>query len=177
VNRADALKLIGAAQMLWPSWRDAPSTQRDVTLMADVWLTVLEDVPADLAYAALKVLAAEGREFVPPAGVIRRTAILLRARASGELPPGADEAWREVQTRVREQGRHGWNDDWTHACIDETVQTMGWWQLCDGSSQDALRAHFRQFYAESVTRFERDLVMSDQMLDAISTASLRALSE
>jgi hypothetical protein len=177
VNKVDALKLIGAAQMLWPSWRDAPSTQRDVALMADVWLTVLEDVPADLAYAALTVLAAEGREFIPPPGVIRRHAILLRARASGDLPPGVDEAWREVQTRVRKEGRHGWNDDWSHPCIDETVQTMGWWQLCDGANQDSLRAHFRQFYTEATTRHERDLVLSDSMLDVITTASLRALAE
>lgn len=145
--------------------------------MGDVWLTLLEDIPSDLAYAALQVLAAEGRDFVPPAGVVRRHAILLRARAAGELPPGVDEAWREVQERVRSQGRHGWNDDWSHPCIDETVLSIGWWQLCDGGSQDSLRAHFRQFYTESTARHERDMILSDQMIDVISTASLRQLTE
>lgn len=176
MNKTEMLHLLGAAKMLWPSWRDAPSDPREWGLMADVWLTVLEDLDADLVYAALSVLAADGRDFVPPAGVVRRHAILLRARASGDLPPGVDEAWREVQTRVRKEGRHGFNDDWSHPCIAETVDTVGWWQLCDGSNQDALRAHFRQFYNESTARHERDLVLSDAMIDAISTASLRELS-
>ena len=177
MNKVEVLQLIGAAKVLWPSWRDAPSTEREVSFMADVWLTLLEDLPADLAYAALQVLAAEGRDFVPPCGLVRRQAVMLRARASGDLPPGVDEAWREIQTRVRARGRLGWSDAWSHQCVTDTVASIGWYQLCDGANQEALRAHFRQFYLEAVQRYERDLVLSDSMMDAISHASLRALTE
>lgn len=174
MNKVEVLQLIAAAKMLWPSWREAPSTQAEASLMGDVWLTVLEDLPADLAYAALTVLAAEGREFVPPVGVVRRQAIMLRARAAGDLPPDAGQAWREVREGI-ERGVAQITP--LHPCVEQTAAAVGWYELRTSTNQDALRAHFVKFYAEAVDRFERDLVLSDRMVQAISEASLRALIE
>jgi hypothetical protein len=171
VNKVEVLQLIAAARMLWPSWRDAPSTQEEASLMGDTWLAVLDDIPNDLAYAALTMLSAEGREFVPPAGVVRREAIMLRARSTGDLPPGADEAWREVRQAIE----RGAGADWSHPCIGETVAAIGWYELRTSANQDSLRAHFMKFYGEATERHHRDLVLSDSMVRAISQASLQVL--
>lgn len=176
MTKTDVLKLIGAAQMMWPGWRSAPETVEEASLMADVWLVLLEDLPADLVQAALTSLAAEAREFVPPVGVLRHHAVVLRARANGQLPPGTDEAWTEVRQFIARHGRTKMPDRWTHECIDAAVAAIGWSDLTTSTNPEALRAHFTKFYDRSVDRYTTDLVMSPTMREAISAASLAELT-
>lgn len=177
MNKIEVLKLMGATRMLWSSWKDAPSTKEEASLMGDVWLTVLDDVPLGLAMAALQSLSVEGREFVPPVGVIRRHAILLRARQNGDLPPSVDEAWGEVRQHIVRHGRSEQPTQWSHSAVGEVVASIGWFELCVGQNADTVRAHFRTFYTEAVQRFERDLVLSDTMRASIQQAALIELVE
>lgn len=172
MTKVEVLQLIAAAKVLWPGWRDAPTTPQDASLMSEAWGLVLADIPAQLAMAALTLLSVEGREFVPPVGVIRRHAVISAARARGEMPPAPDQAWREVTATIRAGDPV---PSWSHPCIQEAVQAIGWYELRHSTNQEASRAHFTRFYADAVERFERELVISDQMRAAIHAAAFGEL--
>ena len=154
MKKSEIVKLILATGTMWPHWK-APEQPDTLDLAVGTWHVVLEDIPEGLAFAALHSLAASGREFAPPVGVIRQTAVQLSIRARGEECPGIDQAWTEVQTQIRRFG-YQHPPDWSHDAIERAVAAFGWRELCLTDNQDAARAHFFRLYQSIVDRIERD---------------------
>ena len=152
MTRDDVVRLIAVIKGLWPGWSSAPGSKDALTSMAAVWLPLLSDIHPDVAAAAVQALAADGREFPPAVGQIRRRAVEL---ASPSLP-GADEAWTEIQQGVQRYGLNAGPPAWSHPTITDTVQALGWRDLCLSTNPDTIRAHFLRLWPTIVNRAERD---------------------
>jgi len=113
------------------------------------YLLVLGDLPAELVELACQELATSGREFFPPAGVIRQTAFNIE-EAVDEIP-SALEAWGAVKGQPYEGSYEG-------DLIDRAMKTLGGWRAWGNSNIDdepSWRARFIQAY-EILAQRERD---------------------
>ncbi|WP_116996298.1 hypothetical protein [Desertimonas flava] len=147
MKKSDVAKLIGIVKGLWPNWTAAPITREQWDDTVSTWMLMLEDVDAASAAAAVQILSAEGREWPPPVGRIRRRSIEAAAHAAGTAPPTPDEAWAEVREAMRDD-----TTDWSHPAVKEAVDTIGWWDLRHSTNVDTVRAHFVKFYATAADR-------------------------
>lgn len=75
-----------------------------------------------------------------------------------ELDP--DQAWAEVLRNIRSVGYYG-SPTWSHKAVAETVQAMGWQDLCVSENIEADRAHFMRFYQTAVTRQREDKILAE----------------
>jgi hypothetical protein len=91
---AEACRLVAVVQAIWPHQRLATETPK-------VWHPLLEGFTLADAEASVRELAAEGREWPPPVGVIVKT---LADRAT-EIPEW-DEVWHEVHGLIRRYGSY-----------------------------------------------------------------------
>ena len=156
--KSEVLKLVTVTQTLWPNWK-GPDTADQMGLVVDTWQAILEDIPADLALAALHAMSTSGREFAPPVGMIRQRALQLVSNATGDRAPDVDLAWGEARQAAASRGYQAGQPDWSHPAIAAAVQSIGWKELCHSTNQDALRAHFFKVYGTAQARIEanRDL--------------------
>lgn len=152
MKKTEVVKLITVTATLWPTFR-GPQTDDEMDLAVETWRAVLDDVPPDLAVAAVHALATSGREFAPPVGVIRQKAVQLVAAAIGQMAPSVDEAWAEVRQKASELGyMNGPPAEWSHRAVDDAVAAIGWREICHSTNPEALRAHFMKLYGSAVDR-------------------------
>jgi len=114
------------------------------------WESLLLDLELPVVLAAIQALAADGREWPPPPGLIRQRVVAL----TNPIPDG-DQAWAEVQQQIRRVGslrRYGEEPTWSHPLIGRIADTLGWDQLCMSENQMADRAHFLRMWTEAVNR-------------------------
>ena len=158
MKKTEVLKLVTVTKTLWPNWKGA-DTADELALAVDTWQAILDDIPTDLALAAVRSLATSGREFAPPVGVIRQKAVQLVSAATGGNAPDVDEAWAEVRHATSSRGYMAGQPDWSHPAIAAAVHSIGWKDLCHSTNHDALRAHFFKVYGTAQARAdaERDL--------------------
>lgn len=86
----DTIEVIGAN---WPFWIRALS-DRQITLLASSWATVLADFDARIVHAALAQYMGEAHEFAPQVGQLKALAQQMIDGARGETIIDAGEAWR-----------------------------------------------------------------------------------
>ena len=120
------------------------------------WESLLLDLEAVHVAAAIQALAADGREWPPPPGAVRRRCLDL---VSG-LPSG-DEAWGEIVEQIRKVGilrgqtitsnGRSWTAqlEWSHPLIGEVADHLGWAELCASENQVADRAHFLRMWSDA----------------------------
>jgi len=123
------------------------------------WHAILGDLPSEVLGLAVKELASSGREFFPPAGVVRQTAIgLLGAAATAKT---AGEAWEEVRLALS-RGEHGYRKgyyEWSSELVERAFNGIGGWQYFNEALMDSVmadRAHFMRVYGELLEREERE---------------------
>ena len=163
------LRVQAVCDELWPHSERAVDDDR-LTVRVKLWQEILAGITPAEAEAAIVSLAAEGKEFAPVVGVIRKRALALRQQVtgSGGVPSGAD-AWAEVLQLIQRRGhiRPPEAEHCSHPAIFKAVETFGWMNLCLSENQMADRAHFIRFY-EEIASGHRDHM-------ATPTEALRAL--
>ncbi len=92
------------------------------------YLSVFQDLPVQHVLDAINGLAAEGREFFPPAGVIKARAFDLRD--VGLDIPTAYEAWDAALSKWNPPASK-WLD---HPLVDKAVRGIGGWTYLGCSS-------------------------------------------
>jgi len=95
----------------------------------DAYYSVLCDLPVELLKAATLHICGEGREWPPPAGVIRATAFSLIEHSAGGITAG--EAWQEARRILGDPSRYypGINapaeGDFSDPAVYATIQAIG----------------------------------------------------
>lgn len=145
MTKTEWVAISAKVNLLWPraGWRT-----ETVRAAEDLLL----DLAAGAVMAAVQSLAAEGREFAPNPGQLRKRACELVAPAI----PDADEAWSEVVSAMALIGSYG-SPTWSHPAVAAAVETIGWRRLCLSEDSMADRAHFIRFYGSVRDRTQRDL--------------------
>lgn len=104
------------------------------------YLIVLKDLPAELVELACREISSSGREFFPPAGVIRQTAFDIED--SVDDIPSAIEAWGAVKGQKLDREYDG-------DLIDRAMKACGGWRAWGDSyisDEPSWRARFIQAY-------------------------------
>ena len=136
----------------------------------EIWYRKLSDIPVDvLAVVVDRWLETKNQ---PP------TIADLRAEAAktvnGETPIWTD-GWEQVRKAI---GTYGYMQrEAALASMDdltaETVQRLGWQQICESENVDAIRANFRMTYESLARRKEEGSVLSEQT--RLNTAKVQQL--
>lgn len=177
MTRADLIRLVGVVRALWPSWTTAPTTRDDMEVTVSAWSALLGELDTRLVVAAVEQLSAAGGEFPPPVGQIRRTAIMLAAHATGDVPPSAADAWAEARDAAARRGYQAGPppEGWSHPVVAATVRGIGWHDLCRSTQEGIVRAHFLRMYAELVEQHATVLVSTPTVQAVRSGQSQRQL--
>lgn len=117
----DTQGIAAMVRLLWPHSVMAPKTP-------EVWHPFLERLNRDEVEAAVRELAAGGREHAPPIGVIVQAA----ADRATDVPTW-DEAWAEIDHAIRRRGsyRPPEPNDFSHPVIGAFAIPV-WTELCGG---------------------------------------------
>ena len=123
IDKAEFAKIIAMIAALYPQQFKATAT----TIKA--YYSILCDLPVELLKAAVLHICSDGREWPPPAGVIRATAFSLIEHNEGAVTAG--EAWQEARRILGDPSRYypGINatseDDFSDPAIFATIQAVG----------------------------------------------------
>lgn len=145
VEVAKLVALLGAA---YPTY---PATAETVAVYAEV----LADVPWEAGQAAVRDLLLTYERW-PSAATIRRRA----AEMAGLTAPSPSDAWGEVTRMAHRHGRSA-GVVWSHPVLAEAVRTIGWWEICTSTNQEALRAQFRRTYEELARQADEQVLRED----------------
>lgn len=155
------LAVAGLVNALWPnaSWARA-------TMEAGTY--ILADLEFDATVAAVRQMAAEGREFAPNPGQVRAATVEFTGAATSEGVPSQDRALAEVYEQIRRVGSYG-TPEWSHPAIADAVKALGGWMAaCMDENPEAYRAHFLRVYASVAQRRVRQAVMPPSVAEALS---------
>lgn len=130
MKRSEWLAIVAGMARLWPSHPYPPAA------VEGGW-DLVRDLEAPAVDASVKFLAATGREFPPPPGVLRATV----AQLADDVPEWG-EVWGEVMGAVEKIGFYAELDPagnlvkdevpspWSHPLIGTFVQQIGWEDFC-----------------------------------------------
>ena len=109
----------------------------------ELWYRELQDIPADVAEAALRKWVATNK-WSPTIAELRETAAEVR---NGEIPDWG-EGWKQVLEAIRFYGRERPKSaiESMHPLVGEVAERMGWWNLCMSTNPGADRETFRKMY-------------------------------
>jgi hypothetical protein len=165
---AEVCRLVAVVQALWPHQRLALETPK-------VWFSLLEGFTLEDAEAGVRELAAEGREWPPPVGVIVKTL----ADRSTEIPEW-DQAWHKIGCLIRRYGSYRLPPDeaFSHPVIAAFARPA-WQELCTApapgtNGHGTHKAQQREAYNAMRTRAHRDTGLL--AIGAPRSAGLRRLS-
>lgn len=131
--------------------------------------SLLLDLDAGLVLAAVDALAAEGREFAPPPGVVRLRATTLAHPALPDL----DQALEEVRAAVAHFGIYR-TPEFSHPAIEAAVNAIGWDEVCNSTNPEAFRAHFLRLYGTVGERAKREAASPESVRELVAGLDLRA---
>ena len=134
-----------------------PNYQPDIKATAQLWVSVLGDLPGETLKAAILSCVTEyGRAFAPSVGEIRAAAVKLEAEAQGI--PSAQVAYAEVidmpanritRRLVIENGQNIIEDrqrNFSHPFVEEVAVLIGWPRSFPTDEPGVDRAQFVRFY-------------------------------
>lgn len=161
MNKQEAAQLVALATANFPSMQD-----KDMAPTAQLWLTMLADLPYKLAERALVKVLMTAR-FFPTIADIREAARGL-VEQSTKLPE-PDEAWAEVMQKVTRYS----TPEWSCPEIQQAVRVVGYNAICDSENIGVERAHFFKVYEairkrkDEVQLNETVLKLTGQVLDRV----------
>lgn len=170
VQISDLLQILHS---LWPHSSPIPKGLDDERFAAEVakllgpWHAVLGDLEADVLGLAVKQLASSGREFFPPAGVVRQAAFDLMASATDRMTAG--EAWKEVMDAVRYRMPAFVRGEasWSNPLVEQAFQAVGGWAYFRYSLEDAQMAD-RARFMDTFSQLQRRERLARRELPAIA---------
>lgn len=132
MNEAEAEKLVAVLEATYPNHPTKPQT-------ATAYHWALADLPYPIVEAAIREALRSSRFFPTPAE--------LRAVIAERLLgyPAPEEAWRQVQDRVRSVGHYG-APGFGEGPIAQAVDAIGWRNICLSETPGVERAHFLRAY-------------------------------
>lgn len=142
IPRPEFAQIIAMVAALYPRQFKADK------MTIDAYYAILCDLPVKLLKAAVLHICGEGREWPPPAGVIRATAFSLIEHSAGAITAG--EAWQEARRILSDPSRYypGINapgeDDFSDPAVYATIQAIGAMDIGHGKADmiHATRARF-----------------------------------
>lgn len=144
----DLSRLVMLLGRYWPHAK-APSAD-DI----EAWESLLLHLDPLLCAAAIQTLAADGREWPPPPGLIQR-----RTRDLTTNLPDKGEAWNEIDREVKRigstRGMEDWHTGqvrqpkWSHPLVGHVCDQIGWDRLCQSTKSEIDRAHFFRLWDEA----------------------------
>ena len=134
MNAREAAHVVAVIAAAYPQW---PASVETVAVYADS----LADLNAKLTLDTVKALILVEDRW-PTVATIRRS----YASRLGVLAPSPSEAWGEIVEQSNIAGRNA-PPTFSHPAITETVRIFGWWNLCNSTNMDTLRAQFNRMYA------------------------------
>lgn len=144
---------------------------------AEVWYSILGDLPAESLQVAVRRYLAEAEyPGMPPVGKIRRLAV----EDIHGLPLTAGEAWDAVLTAVR---RHGFYDakrgvDSLDPLTRRAMRAVGGFvAVCDCTEISILAGQFRRAYESLENRQQGMLRLPEDVRPRISQSHTKALPE
>lgn len=176
MTKQELVQMIVAAKALWPGWASAPRTPEELEVYLIAWQSQVGDLSYDVTMAAMEKLASDGREFVPPPGVLRQAAIELADRREGRALPTFDEAWGEVIGAVSGRGWFAGPPEWSHPTVASAAAAIGWLSLCSSTNPDTTRAHFMKLFAEARDRWRSDGAMTPAVAAAANVLPMQLRS-
>lgn len=171
MTHSDWLEIAARINDLWPHQRLPPNAIAAA-------FTVLEDLAAEQVAAAVEVLARDGREFPPPAGVIRRRVVEL-----GESGIVWAEVWNEIKRRISSHGYYQIPSPevWSTVEVADLVRLIGWEHICTTTDPESVvEAQCREKFEQLRARNRQDAAvagMPSAGLRRLNEAGLRPVSE
>jgi hypothetical protein len=167
MTSAETCRLVAVVQALWPHQRLANETPK-------VWHPLLRRFSLEDAEASVRELAADGREWPPPVGVIVKT---LADRAT-EIPEW-DEVWHEINRIVRRYGSYHLppEEAFSHPIVAAFARPA-WHELCTApapgtNGHGTHKAQQREAFNALRSRAQRDTGLA--AIGAPRRAGLRQL--
>lgn len=138
MTKAEFAVLVSAMRTFYGKENLLPNAQA----MA-LWYAQLQDIPYNVAEAALNKWVAQNR-WSPTIADLRQTASEI---TTGELPDWS-LAWENVQRAI---SRYGYNRqieamEFLDETTRETVRRVGWYDICMSETPAVQRASFRDIY-------------------------------
>jgi len=134
--------------------RSFPEKQIDYEIL---W-TYLQDLTEDQFMAAINKIILLDKEIYKSTNLVA----LIREKALKQDLLAAD-AWGEVIAQIRSVGSWG-QPVFKNKVIEQTVDRMGWKELCLSENQVADRAHFLKIFETLMTRENKETIISNQNL-------------
>lgn len=140
----------------------------------ELWYRELQDIPADVAEAALRKWVATNK-WSPSIAELRETAAEVR---HGEIPDWG-EGWEQVLTAIRRFGSYRERealdslDPMTRTC----VQRLGFRNICMSENISTDRANFRMMYESLAEREQTRQQMALPLQEVISRLRLEEAEE
>ena len=140
----------------------------------DLWFEMLQDIPFPVAQASIKKWILTNK-WSPTIAEIREIAGSLMLGDS----PDWGEAWKEVQLAIRRYGsyRIGEAIESLSPLTRETVERIGFRNLCMSENETADRANFRMIYEQLAKRKQTDALMPVNLKQLISEIRVNNLIE
>jgi hypothetical protein len=173
MSRADIVELFALISAAYPKDQAFANADKPTALM---WYEMLKDMPFEAVKAALAKHAAISR--FPPTIADLRAAI-----APNTIPQ--EEAWGIVLKAIRDYGCYRQTEarDSMPPEVWQTVDRMGWRELCMSENVDVIRAQFMRMYdAQSRRNKERaalpaGLAQRLEQIGALPSTKLLASSD
>ena len=140
----------------------------------ELWYRELQDIPANVAEAALRKWVATNK-WSPTIAELRETAAEV---LKGEIPDWG-EGWKQVQNAIRFYGRERQKSaiESMHPLVGEVAERMGWWNLCMSTNPGADRETFRKMYEIFTEREQARQQMGLPLQEVINQLRLEATDE
>lgn len=172
MNREQFAMIAAGLQTAFP-WANLFPTKEAI----DIWYRKLRDIPYEVMSAVVNRWI-DTRSSPPTIADLRAEADVV---VNG-LPPTWADGWEQVQKAI---GRYGYMQrEAALASMDEvtreTVQRIGWQQICESENVDALRANFRMVYETMSRRMQEGRMISagtQQKLEAVRIPQIADLAE
>ena len=162
-------KLAMAIKTFFPRENILPNSQA-----LELWYRELQDIPANVAEAALRKWVATNK-WSPSIAELRETAAEVQ---NGEIPDWG-EGWEQVLTAIRRFGSYRERealdslDPMTRTC----VQRLGFRNICMSENISTDRANFRMMYESLAEREQTRQQVALPLQEVISQLRLEATDE
>ena len=145
MNPREAASVVALIAAAYPQW---PASKETVAVYADA----LGDLAMEDVTAAVRAIIRTDDRW-PTVATIRRRV----ASTNGLLAPSAGVAWSEVCGLAASVGR-GSAARFSHPTITAAVTAIGWYNLCNSTNLDTLRAQFTRIYEDGRERHDVELL-------------------
>ncbi len=141
MKKAETIKMLAYIASTYPRFEIKENT-------AEIWHELLEDLPVDVARAAVKRLICQS-PFPPSIHEIRAKAADIMTPPGEQVSP--IEAWGEVLGAIQRYGMYGEKKAMESMTpqVGQVAKMMGWRDMCMGENLSVTRGQFLKMYAQA----------------------------